>query len=408
MTRPKKYHTQQQRKAAIKQSLKKSAKKTIAPQIRGKFFRLVIPNLQQFKDQSKALLKLKGDTLMLLLQKQNFYGLQFYKIAVQTHVTTGVPHLDILLLYEKSVQKSLRRFDYLIKPGHLTKYKVLNQAILQYGDKEDLCALTNMPKDLDLILKRQQIQRDPYQLLHDQMLKDPFRFNVHQWLSDNHLSVAISKTNWSKALSLLRHQQQVQCNKILHDKPGFRPITSDLVRQVLTRREQAIYRKSAQIYDKITQKLNEIAQFGFNRPHKTKHLFLVGPINTGKTTLARQIQKHVSVYHHGVHNWFPRYQSNIYKMILWNQFNLKTMPYPQLLNFLEGMPMDLQYKGGSVLKYDNQLIYMTSNMSLEEHICFRFSSQANRAHARANLRARIEEVIIPNGIDLFLLLKLIN
>ena len=407
MARPKgtvKYYTQQQRKAARTVS----CKKTIAPTLRAKYFRLVIPNLQQFTPNSSALNKLKGDTLMLLLQKQKAYGLQFYKLAAQTHFTTGVPHLDILLCYSKSVQKSLRRYDYLIKPGHLTKYAKLNQAILTYGDKQDPTPLSNFPSDSSLILKKQQIQQDPYAVMQVQMLKDPFHFNAHQWLSENKLAVAISKTNWPKAISLLRHQQQVQCNKILHDKPGFKLITNDLIKQVLSRREQAHYRKAAQIYEKITQKLNEITQFGFNRPHKTKHLFLVGPTDIGKTTLARKIQQFVSVYHHGVHNWFPSYKSNIYKMILWNQFSLHTMPYPQLLNFLEGMPMDLQYKGGSVLKYDNQLIFMTSNMSLEEHICKRFKAQQSRVHARANLRARIQQIIIPQGIDLFLLLKLIK
>lgn len=45
------------------------------------------------------------------------------------------------------------------------------------------------------------------------------------------------------------------------------------------------------------------------------------------------------------------------------------MPYGQLLNVLEGEPTDLPYKGGSTLKRDNQLIFMTSNMTLEQHIC---------------------------------------
>ena len=407
MARPKKYVTQQQRKNAIKQSLKKSKAKTQSPIIKGKFFRLVIPNLQQFKDQSQDLIKLKGDTLMLILQKQKSYGLQFYKIAIQTHITTGIPHLDILLLYDRSVQKSLRRFDYLIKPGHLTKYKTLNAAILQYGDKQDLYALTNMPKDSTLIIKKQQIQQEPYQLLHDQMVKDPFHFNAIFWLKQSNLLTAMSKLSWSKHFSLLRQDQQDQCNKILHDKFGFRLITKDLIRQVLTSSEYRKYTKNVEIYGIIVDKINEIVKHGFTRPFKTKQLLLVGKPDIGKSTLALEIQKHVSVYYKGVSNWFPHYQSNIYKMILWDQFNLRSMPYPQLLKFLQGLKMDLQYKGGSVLKTDNQLIYMTSNMSLQQHICMRFSSQNNRAHARANLRARIEEVILPDGVDLFLLCKLI-
>ena len=401
MARLKKYQTQQQRTAARKQS----KKRTQSPSLRARYFRLVIPNLTQYKDQPQALIKLKGDTLQLLLQRQQ--QLQFYKIAIQTHATTLMPHLDILLLYKTSVLKSLRRYDYLVKTGHLSHYRKLNEFILVYGDKQDQQALTNFPSDLSLILQKKKLQQDPYTFMKTQMLKDPFHFNVHQWLSQTKLDYVISKTNWSKSISLLHHQQQVQCNKILQSKPGFQLITKQLIRKNLSREEYRQFTKSVGFFGKIVGKINEIVGFGYDRPFKTPHLLLVGRTNIGKTTLGRQIQKHVSVYHHGVHNWWPRYRSNVYKMIFWNQFNLRSMAYPQLLNFLEGMPMDLQYKGGSVLKTDNQLIFMTSNMSLEQHICTRFSSQSNRQHARANLRARIEQINIPEGLDLFFLTKLL-
>ena len=93
-----KYKTEQQRKAA--------KKATMAPLIRSRYFRLVISDLTQYKGHLDQLTKLKGDTLKLLLEKQTPSGLQYYKLAVETHPTTGVPHLDILLLYSRSVLKS--------------------------------------------------------------------------------------------------------------------------------------------------------------------------------------------------------------------------------------------------------------------------------------------------------------
>ena len=379
-----------------------------APQIRGRYLRLVIPNLQQYRNQPQKLSRLKGDTLDLLLNKQSPVGLQFYKVAVEAHPTTGIPHLDILLLYKTSRLVSLNRFDYLVKHGHLSRYSKLNAAILEYGDKEDPAPLSNMPTDSSVILKAKQIAAEPYRVLSDQMRKDPFRFNVHEWLSGNKLDQAIYNTTWSKATSLLKHQQQALCNNILHDKPGFQLVTLDHVRCSLTTREYREFTKNRMVYWSILTKLNEIVTKGFNRPHKSKQLLIVSPPNTGKTTLALQIKKYVSVYHMGIDNWFPRYRSGVYRMILWNQFNLKAMPYPQLLNLLEGIPMDLQYKGGSVLRSDNQLIYMTSNMSLQQHICARFKSEQSRALARANLRARIDQIILPQGADLFLFLKLLK
>lgn len=394
--RPKKYFTEQQRKAAKKRS--------IAPQIKSSNFRLVIPNLTEFTD-SIQLLKLKGDTLKLLLQKQA--DLQYYKIAAQTHPTSGIPHLDILLLYRRSVQKSINRFDYLIKHGHLTRYRHLNQAIIEYGDKEDIDALSNMPKETSMILKAKQLQLNPYSVLKQQMLKNPLQFNPYSWISANNLDSILNRTNWSKAISLLTKIQQVQCNQRLHDKLGFNLITKNLIKQQLTVRQYAKFNKNKIIFGKIIQKLNEIAEFGTHRPHKTKNLLLVGPPNTGKTSLALQIQKHTSVYYMGVHNWFPAYRSGVYRMILWNQFNLRAMSYPELLNFLEGSKMDLQYKGGSTLKTDNQLVFMTSNMTLSQHINSRFKSKQSRALAEANLRARIDQVILPRDVDLFLLQKLL-
>ena len=135
---------------------------------------------------------------------------------------------------------------------------------------------------------------------------------------------------------------------------------------------------------------------------------LVGRPNTGKTTLARKIRQYVAVYSLGVENWFPRYQNWVYPMILWNQFYLRAMPYQQLLNVLEGEPTDLPFKGGSILKRDNQLVFITSNMSLQQHICRRFKDQETRAMSRATLMVRIDQITIPEDKDLFLLLKLIH
>ena len=395
--RPKKYHSQQQRKAAAKASK--------APVLKGANFRLVIPDLKDFTNDPEALLALKGDTLNLLLQRQS--DLQYYKIATQTHPTTGVPHLDILLLYNRPVQKSLNRFDYLVKHGNLTRYRQLNEAILTYGDKQDKQALTNMPKQLGLLLKSKQLQSDPYSILHAQMMKDPFHFDAHSWLNQNNLSHSIAKTNWSKAISLIKYQQEAQCNQRLHNKVGFKLISKELIKQQLTNLEHRKYTKFVCILAKIVCKINEIVCHGSNRPFKSKQLLLVSPPNCGKTSLALKIKQHISVYHMGVRNWFPAYRSGVYKMILWDQFNLHSMPYPELLKFLQGLQMDLQYKGGSTLKTDNQLIFMTSNMSLSEHIAGRFKNQHSRQLAEANLRARIQEVILPPGCDLFLLQKLL-
>ena len=93
--------------------------------------------------------------------------------------------------------------------------------------------------------------------------------------------------------------------------------------------------------------------------------------------------------------------------MVWDEFNLRTLPYGNLLKLMQGRPMQLPQKGGHAKRADNQLIYMTSNLSLQQHICARFRSEANREHARLNLRARIKEVRVPENHALFILLRLI-
>ena len=107
-------------------------------------------------------------------------------------------------------------------------------------------------------------------------------------------------------------------------------------------------------------------------------------------------------------NWFPKYRDGVYPLFFWDEFKLKGgMTHTDLLKFLQGSPMDLQYKGGSSLKMDNPLIIMTSNMSLNKHITLKFKDPYQLGLAKQNLGIRIHQVLIPPKLDLFILLKLI-
>ena len=402
MTRPKTYPTEQ-RKAA-----RKAGGKTL--QIKSRYFRLVIPNLIDYTHKLAQLNKLKGDTLNLLLHKQK--DLQYYKIAIQTHPTTQVPHLDVLLIYSKSVLKSLVRFDYLIKHGHLTRYRKLNEAILAYSSKEDPQVLSNFPKssdfteDLALVLTISQLKKDSYRHLELQMLKDPLHFNLEQYVRMNDLAQYIS--SWSSVKTKLKDMQVAAANLTLRSKLGFKYIDRALIQRILSPSELQIY-NSWGGYQTIVNYLNQIVFYGCTRPFKSKQLLLVGPPDTGKTSLIRQLQKHVATYHLDVSNWYPNYRDNVYKLFFWDQFKLKGgMSHTDLLKFLQGSPMDLQYKGGSSLRCDNQLIIMTSNMTLDQHIQIKFKDKRLIQLAQANLSTRIEQVILPNTLNLFLLQKLIK
>ena len=389
-------------------------------------FQILPKTTQRAPDICPQLDALKQRVLDYLLQQQSKRKAKpvHWSIAWQTHKASGLPHLDILLVFQRNVKALHTAFDYLIKDlkiaqrdvgdsiglGHVwvTPYspKKLNKAILQYGFKEDPSVITN----LTLQAKQQLIQvntlkADPYRYLELQMLKDPLHFNVQQYVRTHDLAQYIS--SWSSIKTKLKDMQVAAANLKLKQKPGFKQITAAHARTVFSTREYAKFRSQRVIFDPIITKINEIIQHKFDRPFKSKQLLLVGPANTGKTSLIRQIQKHTAVYHMDVSNWFPAYRDRVYSLIAWNQFKLKGgMSHTDLLKFLEGYPMDLQYKGGSSLRRDNQLIIMTSNMTLDQHIDFKFKDQKQRSLARDNLRARIQQIILPTGVDLFMLLKL--
>lgn len=262
----------------------------------------------------------------------------------------------------------------------------------------DLCAQS--------IIRHFRVRSDLYSMMQEAMLRAPFCFSPIEWLREGGLMAAAVKTNMYKTIRAVRDCQAVECNRLLRAKPGIRLITRAFVQQRLTAEQLRAY-DGWSGYQTIVDHINQIPRWGCNRPHKTRNLLVVGRPGIGKTALALQIQRHVAVYYKDVSNWFPSYRPGVYGMVLWNEFSLRGLAYPKLLNYLEGVKMDLQYKGGSVLKTDNQLIYMTSNLSLHAHIFDRFVSVANRERAVRNIPARVTQVIVPAARDLFILLKLV-
>lgn len=399
--------------------------------VRSANWRIVIPNLIQYKDSSpEELHELKCLILQRLkhrpqdkrshIKSQFDRGLRYYHIALEHHVN-GVPHLDVLLIYNKSIQRRLTDYDFLLKHGDVTTYRKLNQAIINYGKKQDKQALSNIPQEtkqvssinqdgsitihkVNALIQLQQLKKDPYRYLQKQMLKDPLHFNLQQYVRKNDLDPQI--TGWSTIKTKLKDMQTAAANLKLKDKPGFRFIDRSLIQSTLTPEQLKIY-DSWNGFQVIVDKLNQIILYGCKRQFKTKQLLLVGPPNTGKTSLVRQIQNHCAVYHLDVSNWYPNYRDGVYPLLFWDQFKLKGgMSHTDLLKFLQGSPMDLQYKGGSSLRRDNQLIIMTSNMTLIQHINLKFKDDHQRSLAYQNLAVRIEQVRVPIGYDLFLLRKL--
>ena len=394
-------------------------------------WRIVIPNLTQYKDSSpQQLHQLKCLILERLkhrpqdkrshIKSQFDRGLRYYHIALERHAN-GVPHLDILLIYDKSIRRQLVDYDYLLKHGNITTYRKLNQAILDYGKKQDKDALSNLPEDkivngqsIFQLIQVQQLKKDPYRYLQLQMLKDPLHFNLQQYVRKNDLAKDIS--SWSSIKTKLKDMQIAAANLTLKDKPGFKYIDRPLIQSRLTPDELTIY-DSWSGYQTIINKLNQIVLQKGNRQQKSLNLLITGEPNTGKSALVWQrnplpgrtsISSYCSVYPIGMSQWFPAYRSDVYHCIYWNQAKLTSYSYDTILKLLDGSPLDLPNKGSVSRKVDNPLIIMTSNLTLQQMIQQKFGySKSYVQLARKNLAVRVQNVIVPKNYNLFLLQKLL-
>lgn len=382
--------------------------------ILGRYFRLVIPGIDRSEVDAvggpMAAKKLVVQRLGSILVCSRH--LVDYLAALETHPVTGSLHFDCLLVFSKRVRLYVSVLDSLWKHGDLTKYRSLNASIVDYGRKEDPDPLGTIRVGSD-ILFRQQLKRDPYGALVDRMREDPFNFNLADYCRLHGLDKEIR--GWSSVKSKLRDFQQAECNARLRDKPGFRIIDDALISQVLLPSEVEEY-YSWTGYSRIVSYLNSIISAGFRRPFKTLNLLITGPPSIGKTSLFHNphhsadrscVQDFCAVYPMGMTTWFPHYRSGVYGLILWNQAKLTSYSYDTILKLLEGSYLDLPTKGGVAPKRDNPLIVMTSNMTLQQMICQKFKNLDYRAMARRNLAVRIQNVVVPEGRDLFLLQRLL-
>ena len=276
-----------------------------------------------------------------------------YLICEQTY-EDGTPHFHVILVYPRRKDIiSPDLYNYLgIHPNIQTMRNM--KAALEYVHKEDSVPYTNMDIVQEKRVARAKDSSSLYEFLEEEMMKDPFDFDPVKYCLDHNLTKEIYKANYSKALNLLKKVKEAYCNKLLFQKPGFKPITRALIQQQLSLEELKTY-DSWSGYQTIVDHLNQIPFYRFRRPAKTMNLLVTGPKSTGKSALVWQtyiqppfnpLNAHISVYPMGMKDWFPEYKSEIYDAIYWNQAKLTSYSYDTVLQLLDGSPVMLPAKGG--------------------------------------------------------------
>lgn len=381
-------------------------------------------NVKRDVNISPELEALKGQVLLLILKHEKHRGLDCYTIAWQTHQSNGLAHLDILLMYNKPIKKSLSSFNYLLdicpqdlgyfnqKQGqvpqvNITAYSLsrLNQAIIEYGQKEDPKTLSNFRhEDSSRHLILAAIKADPYGYLSDRMREDPYNFDPSEYVEAYKLDKEVK--GWAAVKTKLIDIRSAMIARLELSKPGIKTITRELIEEKLTEEELTIFDKF-ECFQTIVDHLNQIPAYGPNRPHKTKNLFISGPKDIGKTALSDELSKHVGCYNLTLENkYLNRYSNNKYGFINWQQTKFTDFTHVWILKFLEGIETSVPMRYNSCIKRDNPLVMMTSNLTLEQHIKKRYKDQPDLyQHATENLGARITAVQVP--VPMFFMQKLL-
>jgi hypothetical protein len=101
--------------------------------------------------------------------------------------------------------------------------------------------------------------------------------------------------------------------------------------------------------------------------------------------------------------------------MIWDQCDLRMMNKEQTLQLFDGDPFNLPYKGGSILKRDNQLWIMSSNKTLEQQfITAGYNTVKDSLTGQyldqqvTALRNRIQQIIVPQGHDLLILQRILD
>ena len=399
----------------IKLSVKKNSKKeqkSNSFHLKGKIFFLTYKGISD----TQELLDKESLRCFLLNNPRDLKVRPIKYIICRETYEDNSPHFHVILAFShRKCITNPHHFDCLgIHPNIQTMRNL--KAALNYVYKEDPEPITNMNIDHEYQVLMAQKTTSLYELLKKQMIKSPMTFDPIKYMVDHNLDQEVCKANYTKSLRLLKQVQQTYCNKALAQRPGFKTITRQLILSKLTPEELTIY-DSWPGYQTIVDYLNTMVTLKGARQQKSRNLLITGSPNTGKSALVWQrnplvnrtsLLSYCSIYPMGMSNWFPNYNSDVYHAIYWNEAKLTSYSYDVILKLLDGSPVDLPAKGGNHKKVDNPLVIMTSNMTLDELISQKFGyNKFFLKMAHANLSVRIQNVIIPEGYNLFLLQKLL-
>ena len=331
--------------------------------------------------------------------------LEHLAVVLETHtkdVSKG-KHIHVYLSYLKKRELSLRHFDFLQNGVHVEKVKN-TQALLAYMNKENECKA-----NFDMWRKLLGHSKSMATKTLTRMALLGFGLKEIQVKYHDILGNLPWKTMSMFAIEVANNAYDLSKRKGLADQ--LRWIDRDLIQKRLTPTELELFDSDPQ-FQTLVDYINKVKKFGSEQIHKECCLSLVSEPSTGKSSLLLKLAEHYNNYDFPVDGWHrTNYENNIHSMWTWNEWDIGTVNWSDLMLLLEGFETDLRVKGSKTVKLDRPMLFLVSNETYEQQYRKRFKYLERQSIKSYEVRlkaldVRIHELDFGNK-NLFFLQKLL-
>ena len=314
--------------------------------------------------------------------------LEHLAVVLETHtldVQKG-KHIHVYLSYLKTRDLSLRHFDFLQNGVHVEKVKNI-ECVLAYMNKENECQ-----SNFDVWRKLLAHSRSMAAKTLNRMALMGFDLSEIQVKYHDILCNLPWKTMSLFAYEVVNTAHDLSKRKGL-DKQ-LRWIDRDLIQKRLTPEELLLFDSDPQ-FQTFVDYINKIKKFGSEQILKNCCLSLVSAPSTGKSTLLLKLAEHYNNYNFPMDGWHRGpYNNHIHSMWTWNEWDIGTVPWGDLLLLLEGFETDLRIKGSKTVKLDRPMLFLVSNETYEQHYNKRFGYLKRQSLSSFEVRKKALDVRI--------------
>ena len=294
------------------------------------------------------------------------HKIEHLAVVLETHtadVNKG-KHIHVYLSYVNKTELSLRHFDFLQNGVHVERVKN-KECLLAYMSKENECQ-ANFDVWRPLLAHSKSMAAKTvtrmaelnYDLKEIQVKYGDLLCNL-PWET-------------MRRFALTRHVYASELSKRKGLSQQLRWIDRAMIEARLTPQELAIFDSDPQ-FQTLVDYINKVKKFGSRQIHKECCLSIVSGPSMGKSSLLLKLAEHYNNYTFPIDGWHrEQYENDVYSMWTWNEWDIGSVNWSDLLLLLEGFETDLRIKGSKTVKLDRPMLFLVSNETYLEHFEKRF------------------------------------